>query len=63
MSHHLASVKAGDAILDVELTSTARKLRRLLHMAQFVQSHALHFFHLASPDFLFGMDWDPARRN
>jgi NAD-reducing hydrogenase large subunit len=63
VSHHLASVKAGDAILGVTLTPTARKLRRLLHMAQFVQSHALHFFHLASPDFLFGMDSDPARRN
>ncbi|GAG93175.1 unnamed protein product, partial [marine sediment metagenome] len=32
-------------------------------MAQFIQSHALHFFHLASPDFLFGMDADPAKRN
>jgi NAD-reducing hydrogenase large subunit len=63
VSHHLASVKAGDAILGVELTPTARKLRRLLHMAQMVQSHALHFFHLASPDFLFGMDADPAKRN
>jgi NAD-reducing hydrogenase large subunit len=63
VSHHLASVKAGDAILGVELTPTARKLRHLLHMAQMVQSHALHFFHLASPDFLFGMDADPARRN
>ena len=63
VSHHLASAKAGDAILGVELTPTAEMLRRLIHMAQFVQSHALHFFHLASPDFLFGMDADPAKRN
>jgi NAD-reducing hydrogenase large subunit len=27
------------------------------------QSHALHFFHLVSPDLLFGIDADPAIRN
>ena len=63
VSHHLASVKAGDAILGVELTPTAKMLRQLMHMAQIVQSHSLHFFHLASPDFLFGMDAEPAKRN
>ncbi len=63
VSHHLASAKAGDVILGVKLTPTAEKLRRLIHMAQIVQSHALHFFHLASPDLLFGMDADPAKRN
>jgi NAD-reducing hydrogenase large subunit len=63
VSHHLASAKAGDALLGVELTPTAKLLRELLHMAQFLQSHSLHFFHLASPDLLFGMDADPAIRN
>lgn len=63
VSHHLAAAKAGDAILGVKLTPTANKLRRLIHMAQMVQSHALHFFHLASPDLLFGMESDPAKRN
>jgi NAD-reducing hydrogenase large subunit len=63
VSHHLASAKAGDAILGVEIPPTAKMLRELMHMAQFVQSHALHFFHLASPDLIFGMDADPATRN
>ena len=63
VSHHLASAKACDAILGVELPPTAKMLRQLMHMAQYVQSHALHFFHLASPDFIFGMDADPAIRN
>ena len=63
VSHHLASAKAGDAILGVEIPPTAKLLRQLMHMAQFVQSHALHFFHLASPDLLFGMDAEPATRN
>jgi len=63
VSHHLASAKAGDAILGVEIPPTAVMLRQLMHMAQYVQSHALHFFHLASPDLIFGMDADPATRN
>jgi len=34
-----------------------------LHMGQMVQSHSMHFFHLASPDLLLGFDADPAIRN
>jgi len=63
VSHHLASVKACDAILGVEIPPTAKMLRELMHMGQFIQSHCLHFFHLASPDLLFGMDAEPAKRN
>jgi NAD-reducing hydrogenase large subunit len=63
VSHHLAAAKACDEILGVQLTPTATMLRRLLHNAQFLQSHALHFFYLASPDLLFGMESDPAMRN
>lgn len=63
VSHHLASAKACDAILGVEITPTAHKLRELLHMGQIVQSHSLSFFHLSSPDLLFGFDADPATRN
>lgn len=63
VSHHLASAKACDALLGVEPTPTAHKLRELMHMGQFVQSHALSFFHLSSPDLLFGFDADPAIRN
>jgi NAD-reducing hydrogenase large subunit len=63
VSHHLGAAKAGDAILGVELTRPAKLLRELMHMGQFIQSHALHFFHLASPDLLLGMDADPAKRN
>jgi NAD-reducing hydrogenase large subunit len=39
------------------------RLRELVHCAQFVQSHALSFFHLSAPDLLLGFDSDPARRN
>ena len=46
-----------------DLSPTATKLRRLLHYGQVFQSHALHFFYLASPDLLFGLDAPPEKRN
>ena len=64
VSHHLAAAKAMDWIVGGEkLTPTAEKMRRLMHYGQTLQSHALHFFHLVSPDLLFGFDADPAVRN
>lgn len=64
VSHHLAAAKAMDLIVGADqLTPTAEKMRRLMHYGQFFQSHALHFFHLVSPDLLFGFDADPAIRN
>lgn len=64
VSHHIAAAKAMDLVVGGELlTPTAEKIRRLMHYGQILQSHALHFFHLASPDLLFGFDSDVARRN
>jgi len=64
VSHHLCAAKAMDRIVGAdELTPTAEKMRRLMHYGQILQSHALHFFHLSSPDLLFGFDADPAVRN
>ena len=67
VSHHLAAAKALDVIVGAGtgdgLTPTGEKMRRLMHYGQMFQSHALHFFHLVSPDLLFGIDGDPALRN
>jgi NAD-reducing hydrogenase large subunit len=64
VSHHLAAAKALDQVVGVDqLTPAADKIRRLMHYGQILQSHALHFFHLSSPDLLFGFDSDVARRN
>ncbi len=63
ISHLLASAKACDAIMAVNISPTARKLRELVHCAQIVQSHALSFFYLSAPDLLLGMNSDPAARN
>jgi len=67
VSHHLAAAKALDVIVGAGtgngLTATGEKMRRLMHYGQILQSHALHFFHLSSPDFLLGYDADPEIRN
>lgn len=62
-SHLLASAKACDEILGVTVPRAARKLRRVMNLAQIVQSHSLSFFHLSSPDLLLGFEADPAVRN
>jgi NAD-reducing hydrogenase large subunit len=63
VSHLIASAKAGDRILAVQIPPGGEKLRRLMNLAQIIQSHALSFFHLSAPDLLLGMESDPARRN
>ena len=64
VSHHLAASKALDRVVGaVPVTPTADKIRRLMHYGQVMQSHALHFFHLSSPDLLFGFDSEVNRRN
>ena len=63
VSHLVASAKACDGLLAVKVPETGANLRRLMNLGQITQSHALSFFHLSSPDFLLGMDSDPAARN
>ena len=66
VSHHLAAAKAIDQIVGIDpedLSPVASRLRRLLHYAQIFQSHALHFFYLASPDLLFGVDAPREKRS
>lgn len=63
VSHHLASAKAGDAVMGCPPPRPASLLRELMHMGQIIQSHGMHFFELAGPDLLLGFDADPAIRN
>jgi NAD-reducing hydrogenase large subunit len=64
VSHHLAASKAFDLIVGAKpITRTAEKIRRLMHYGQMLQSHALHLYHLCSPDLLFGFDSDVELRN
>jgi NAD-reducing hydrogenase large subunit len=63
VSHLVASAKACEAIMSVRIPHTAAQLRRMLNLAQMVQSHALSFFYLSSPDLLLGMESDPKSRH
>ena len=64
VSHHLAAAKAFDRVVGaMPITASADRVRRLMHYGQMLQSHALHFFHLSSPDLLFGFDSPVAQRN
>lgn len=63
VSHLIASAKACEAIMSVRIPHTAAQLRRMLNLAQMVQSHALSFFYLSSPDLVLGMESDPAKRH
>jgi NAD-reducing hydrogenase large subunit len=63
ISHAIASAKACDRILSVEIPEDGARLRRLANLAQVIQSHALSIFYLSAPDLLLGMDAEPADRN
>ncbi|MFP4403288.1 MAG: Ni/Fe hydrogenase subunit alpha [Nanoarchaeota archaeon] len=61
VSHHLASAKACDDLFGAQIPESAKLIRELMHMGQFIHSHALHFFYLGAPDFFYPMD--AAKRN
>jgi NAD-reducing hydrogenase large subunit len=63
VSHLLASSKACDDLMAVQIPVSAVRLRRIINLAQLLQSHALSFFHLSSPDLLLGWECDPKTRN
>ncbi|MDH7569657.1 MAG: nickel-dependent hydrogenase large subunit [Armatimonadota bacterium] len=52
VSHQLAAVQAIENALGVTPTPQTGLLRRVLGLAQWIQSHALHIYLLAAPDFL-----------
>lgn len=63
VSHLMASAKACDELMRVNIPRPAIELREIMNLAQIIQSHALSFFYLSSPDLLLGMDSDPAQRH
>lgn len=59
----MASCKATDAVYQVEVPPTGKKLRELFYTAHYIHSHIAHFYALAAPDFVCGPDAPPAERN
>jgi len=62
-AHHMASVKATDAVYHVDPSSVARKLRELFYCAHMIHSHIARFYALPAPDFVVGPSSDPTQRN
>jgi len=60
--HNLASIKAIEDCFGTQITPTARKLRELLTMGQFIESHILSLAVLSLPD-LVSRDSKPEHRN
>ena len=63
VAHHLASTKALDDAYNVEPPEPAKKLRELFYNGYIYADHLLHFYYLASPDFLVGVDAPRESRN
>lgn len=61
--HHLASTKAVDQAFGVTPTATGHKLREMCQVMAHINDKILHFFFLASPDFILGPDSDYSVRN
>jgi hydrogenase large subunit len=59
VSHGMAAVLALESAYKVTAPSNARLLRNLVLGSNFLQSHILHFYHLALPDFVEGPDMPP----
>lgn len=62
-AHHLASVKALDALFGVDPPIAAKKLRELFYSAFYVTDHTTHFYALGGPDFILGPDAPSSERN
>jgi len=62
-AHHMASVKAADAVYGVTPPPAALKLRELLYNGFFAGDHTTHFYALGGPDFVVGPEAPKAERN
>lgn len=52
IAHSTASIQATEAAFDVQPSEQTMLLRRLMYHAETLQSHVLHCYFLAAPDFL-----------
>jgi len=52
VSHKLAAVRAMENALQLTVPSKTNLLRELMHMGEMIESHSLHIYYLALPDYL-----------
>ena len=61
VAHGMAAVKALDAACAVTVPANGRIMRNLVNATNFIESHVLHFYLLALPDFIAGPSMPPWR--
>ncbi|MFH0899392.1 MAG: nickel-dependent hydrogenase large subunit [Pseudomonadota bacterium] len=52
IAYQLSSCRALESIMGIELDGELRRLRRLIYLGEWIESHGLHVFLLHAPDFL-----------
>lgn len=63
VSHAISATKACDDLLHVRAPQAGINIRKIINLAQILQSHTLNFYHLSSPDFVYGFDAKKEDRN
>ncbi|HUH82599.1 MAG TPA: Ni/Fe hydrogenase subunit alpha [Nitrososphaerales archaeon] len=51
VAYQISSLNAFEGLFGVEVDEQVRRLRRILYYGEWIESHALHVFMLAAPDF------------
>jgi len=52
VAYQISSLNAFEGLFGVEVDEQVRRLRRILYYGEWIESHALHVFMLAAPDFV-----------
>ncbi|HUI86454.1 MAG TPA: Ni/Fe hydrogenase subunit alpha [Nitrososphaerales archaeon] len=52
VAYQMSALNAIESLYGIEVDEQVRRLRRLLYYGEWIESHALHIFMLATPDFL-----------
>ena len=52
VAYQISSLNALEGLFGVEVDEQVRRLRRILYYGEWIESHALHIFMLAAPDFM-----------
>ena len=52
VAYQISSLNAFEGLFGIEVDEQVRRLRRILYYGEWIESHALHVFMLAAPDFV-----------
>jgi len=52
VAYQVSALNALESLLGVEVDEQVQRLRRLMYLGEWIESHSLHVFMLAAPDFL-----------